>query len=50
MVCKLVRFYYGEQTPEGFKKTAFDDYDENAADEHEEQCKEQGLDYIRVNL
>jgi hypothetical protein len=29
---------------------AFDDYDEDAADEHEEQCKLQDLDYIRVNL
>ena len=50
MGCKLVRFYYGENTPEGFNKMAFDDYDENDADEHEEQCKLQGLDYIRIDL
>ena len=28
MVCKLVRFYYGEQTTDGFSKVAFDDYEE----------------------
>ena len=50
MGCKLVRFYYGEHAPEGFNKMAFDDYDEDDADEHEEQCKQQNLDYIRVNL
>jgi hypothetical protein len=50
MVCKLVRFYYGETTPEGFSKMAFDDYDEDTADEHEEQCRLQDLDYIRVDL
>jgi hypothetical protein len=50
MVCKLVRFYYGEQTPEGFQKMAFDDYEEDDADEHEEQCKQQDLDYIRIDL
>jgi hypothetical protein len=50
MTCKLVRFYYGEQTPDGFKKMAFDDYDENAADEHEEQLKAQDLEYIRIDL
>jgi hypothetical protein len=50
MSCKLVRFYYGERTPEGFNKMAFDDYDKEKADEHEEQCKLQNLDYIRIDL
>ena len=50
MSCKLVRFYYGEQTPDGFNRMAFDDYDENAADEHEAQLKAEGLDYIRIDL
>lgn len=50
MVCKLVRFYYGEKTNEGFNTMAFDDFDENTADEHEEQLKTNNLDYLRVNL
>ena len=50
MACKLVRFYYGENTDGGFNKMAFDDYDENAADEHEEQLKASNLEYIRVDL
>jgi hypothetical protein len=29
---------------------AFDDYEEEEADEHEEQCKLQNLDYIRIDL
>jgi hypothetical protein len=50
MTCKLVRFYYGEDTPEGFNPVAFDDYDENLADEHEAELKDQGLEYQRVEL
>lgn len=50
MACKLVRFYYGEQTPDGFNKMAFDDYDEDDADEHEEQLKNQNIEYIRTDL
>jgi hypothetical protein len=50
MTCKLVRFYYGENRPEGFETMAFDDYDEKEADQHEEKLKEENLDYIRVDL
>lgn len=50
MTCKLVRFYYGEHTEEGFNKMAFDDYDEEDADEHEELLKANDLDYLRIEL
>ena len=50
MSCKLVRFYYGEHTPDGFNKLAFDDYDEEEADLHEEKLQQEKIDYIRIDL
>lgn len=51
MSCNLVRFYYGEHTPKGdFNKLAFDDYDEEEADLHEEKLQQEKIDYIRIDL
>jgi hypothetical protein len=50
MVCKLVRFYYGEHTPDGFNKVAFDDYEEIEADLHEAKLQQDKIDYIRIDL
>lgn len=50
MACKLVRFYYGEHTPTGFTKVAFDDYDVEEADLHEEKLQQEKIDYIRTDL
>ena len=50
MVCKLVRFYYGEHTPDGFNKIAFDDYEEIEADLHEEKLQQEKIDYLRIDL
>jgi hypothetical protein len=50
MVCKLVRFYYGEHTPDGFSKVAFDDYEEIEADLHEEKLQQDKIDYLRIDL
>lgn len=50
MVCKLVRFYYGEHTADSFNKLAFDDYEDIEADLHEEKLQQEKIDYLRVNL
>jgi hypothetical protein len=50
MVSNTVRFYYGETTGQTFKKMAFDDYDKEEADQHEEILKKENLDYLRVDL
>jgi hypothetical protein len=50
MVCKLVRFYYGEHTSDGFNKLAFDDYEDIEADLHEEHLQQEKVDYLRVDL
>ena len=49
MVCKLVRFYYGEHTPTGFNKVAFDDFEEVEADLHEEKLQQEQIDYLRID-
>jgi hypothetical protein len=49
MVCKLVRFYYGDHGLDGFNKVAFDDYDEEEADLHEEKLQQEQIDYIRID-
>ena len=49
MVCKLVRFYYGEHTPTGFNKVAFDDFEEMEADLHEEKLQQEQIDYLRID-
>ena len=49
MVCKLVRFYYGEHTPTGFNKVAFDDFEEEEADLHEEKLQQEQIDYLRID-
>jgi hypothetical protein len=50
MVCKLVRFYYGEHTSDGFNKVAFDDYEELEAALHEEKLQQEKIDYLRIDL
>jgi len=50
MVCKLVRFYYGKHTTDGFSKVAFDDYEEIEADLHEEKLQQDKIDYLRIDL
>jgi len=49
MVCKLVRFYYGDHNSDGFNKVAFDDYEEEEADLHEENLQHEKIDYIRID-
>jgi hypothetical protein len=49
MVSNTVRFYYGEEDGETFRKLAFDDYAPNEADAHEILLKDQKIDYIRVD-
>ena len=48
MVSNTVRFYYGEEDGETFRKLAFDDYSQDEADAHETLLKEQKIDYIRI--
>jgi hypothetical protein len=48
--CAMVRFYYGEQTGETFKKMAYDDYHESEVKTHEDLLKKEGIDYLKVPL
>jgi len=49
MVSNTVRFYYGEQDGETFRKLAFDDYALDEADAHEILLKDQKIYYIRID-